>query len=173
MLESKKTTRYVFYVYLMLLTWGILFKFETSPEFIAFFLAPRYINWIPFSEPLSEPLIVDGKIVFAEMLFNLISFIPLGVCFPLIKTNLSSLRIVGTGFLISLLFECLQYILAIGITDITDLALNTLGVCVGLLIYQIFIRVFKSQIRKWVNILGMLSLGFAYLVLLLLHLIGV
>ncbi|HGQ8315360.1 TPA: VanZ family protein, partial [Streptococcus pneumoniae] len=65
MLESKKTTRYVFYVYLMLLTWGILFKFETNPEFIAFFLAPRYINWIPFS----EPLIVDGKIVFAEMLF--------------------------------------------------------------------------------------------------------
>lgn len=82
------------------------------------------------------------------MLFNLISFIPLGVCFPLIKTNLSSLRIVGTGFLISLLFECLQYILAIGITDITDLTLNTLGVCVGLLIYQIFIRVFKSQTRK-------------------------
>ena len=113
MLESKKTTRYVFYVYLMLLTWGILFKFETNPEFIAFFLAPRYINWIPFSEPL------------------------------------------------------------IGITDITDLALNTLGVCVGLLIYQIFIRVFKSQTRKWVNILGMLSLGFAYFVLLLLHLIGV
>ncbi|HEU6133828.1 TPA: VanZ family protein [Streptococcus pneumoniae] len=162
MLESKKTTRYVFYVYLMLLTWGILFKFETNPEFIAFFLAP-----------ISEPLIVDGKIVFAEMLFNLISFIPLGVCFPLIKTNLSSLRIVGTGFLISLLFECLQYILAIGITDITDLTLNTLGVCVGLLIYQIFIRVFKSQTRKWINILGMLSLGFAYLVLLLLHLIGV
>ena len=56
------------------------------------------------------------------MLFNLISFIPLGVCFPLIKTNLSNLKIVGTGFLISLLFECLQYILAIGITDITDLA---------------------------------------------------
>ncbi|MFR6766130.1 VanZ family protein, partial [Streptococcus pneumoniae] len=83
------------------------------------------------------------------------------------------LRIVGTGFLISLLFECLQYILAIGITDITDLTLNTLGVCVGLLIYQIFIRVFKSQTRKWINILGMLSLGFAYLVLLLLHLIGV
>ncbi|TVW07759.1 VanZ family protein, partial [Streptococcus pneumoniae] len=27
--------------------------------------------------------------------------------------------------------------------------------------------------RKWINILGMLSLGFAYLVLLLLHLIGV
>ncbi|RRR04180.1 VanZ family protein, partial [Streptococcus pneumoniae] len=25
----------------MLLTWGILFKFETNPEFIAFFLAPR------------------------------------------------------------------------------------------------------------------------------------
>ncbi|HHK7669763.1 TPA: VanZ family protein, partial [Streptococcus pneumoniae] len=55
----------------------------------------------------------------------------------------------------------------------TNLTLNTLGVCVGLLIYQIFIRVFKSQTRKWINILGMLSLGFAYLVLLLLHLIGV
>lgn len=30
MLESKKTTRYVFYVYLMLLTWGILFKLGES-----------------------------------------------------------------------------------------------------------------------------------------------
>ena len=79
MLESKKTTRYVFYVYLMLLTWGILFKFETNPEFIAFFLAPRYINWIPFSEPLLSRL---EKFVFAEMLFNLISFIPFRCLFP-------------------------------------------------------------------------------------------
>lgn len=59
MLESKKTTRYVFYVYLMLLTWGILFKFETNPEFIAFFLSSKVYQLIPFS----EPLIVDGKIV--------------------------------------------------------------------------------------------------------------
>ena len=109
MLESKKTTRYVFYVYLMLLKFGESYlSLIPILNLYAFFLAPRYINWIPFS----EPLIVYGKIVFAEMLFNLISFIPLGVCFPLIKTNLSSLRIVGTGFLISLLFECLQYILA-------------------------------------------------------------
>ena len=44
---------------------------------------------------------------FAEMLFNLISFIKLGVVSSDKKTNLSSLRrIVGTGFLISLLFEC-------------------------------------------------------------------
>ena len=169
MLASKKTTQYVFYAYLILLTWGILFKFETNPGTIVFFLAPRYVNWIPFS----EPLIVNGKIVFAEMLFNLVSFIPLGVCLPLVKSPWSRWEIAGAGLLLSLVYECLQYILAIGATDMTDLILNTLGVCVGLLIYQIFIRVFKSQIRKWVNILGMLSLGFAYFVLLLLHLIGV
>lgn len=52
MVASKKTTQYLFYAYLILLTWGILFKFETNPEFIVFFSAPRYINWMPFSEPL-------------------------------------------------------------------------------------------------------------------------
>ena len=43
MLASKKTTQYVFYAYLLLLTWGILFKFETNPGTIVFFLAPRYL----------------------------------------------------------------------------------------------------------------------------------
>ena len=169
MLASKKTTQYVFYAYLLLLTWGILFKFETNPGSIVFFLAPRYVNWIPFS----EPLIVNGKIVVAEMLFNLVSFIPLGVCLPLVKSPWPRWKIAGAGFLLSLVYECLQYILAIGATDITDLILNTLGVCVGLLLYQLFKKVLKSQTRKWVNILGILSLGFAYLTLLLLHLIGV
>lgn len=169
MLASKKTTQYVFYVYLLLLTWGILFKFETNPAFIRFFAAPRSVNWMPFS----EPLIVNGKIVVAEMLFNLIFFIPLGICLPLVKSKWSSWEIAGIGLLLSLFYECLQYILAIGATDMTDLILNTLGVCVGLLIYQLFIKVLKSQTRKWVNIIGIIVLGLAYLILLLLIVIGV
>lgn len=169
MLASKKTTQYVFYAYLLLLTWGILFKFETNPGSIVFFLAPRYVNWIPFS----ESLIVNGKIVVAEMLFNLVSFIPLGVCLPLVKSPWPRWKIAGAGFLLSLVYECLQYILAIGATDITDLILNTLGVCVGLLLYQLFKKVLKSQTRKWVNIIGMIVLGLAYLILLLLIVIGV
>ena len=169
MLASKKTTQYVFYAYLLLLTWGILFKFETNPGSIVFFLAPRYVNWIPFS----EPLIVNGKIVVAEMLFNLVSFIPLGVCLPLVKSPWPRWKIAGAGFLLSLVYECLQYILAIGATDITDLILNTLGVCVGLLLYQLFKKVLKSQTRKRVNIIGMIVLGLAYLILLLLIVIGV
>ena len=169
MLASKKTTQYVFYAYLLLLTWGILFKFETNPRTIVFFSAPRYVNWIPFS----EPLIVNGKIVVAEMLFNLVSFIPLGVCLPLVESPWPRWKIAGAGFLLSLVYECLQYILAIGATDITDLILNTLGVCVGLLLYQLFRKVLKSQTRKWVNIIGLIVLGLAYLILLLLIVIGV
>lgn len=76
LLKSKKLTFILFYLYLFLLSWCILFKFETQLQFINCFQKERVVNWVPFT----QPVIVNGDIVFAEMGFNLLFFIPFGVC---------------------------------------------------------------------------------------------
>lgn len=168
-LSSKKTTQYLFYAYLILLTWCILFKFETRLEYIDFFRNTRAINWVPFS----APLIVNGDVVLAEMGFNLLFFVPFGICLPLIETKWQYWKIVILGLLFSLLYESLQFVLAIGMADVTDLLFNTLGVCVGLVIYQLFIKIVQSQTRKWVNILGMIFVGLPLVVLIVLVIFGI
>lgn len=68
LLKSKKLTFILFYFYLFLLSWCILFKFETQLQFINCFQQERVVNWVPFT----QPVIVNGDIVFAEMGFNLL-----------------------------------------------------------------------------------------------------
>lgn len=123
--------------------------------------------------PFSEPLVVNGDIVFAEMGFNLLVFIPFGVCFPLIRKEWSFWKILGCGFLLSFLYESLQYILTIGMADVTDLIFNTLGAGLGLLVYLLFKKIFKSKTRQWVNVVGLAVIGLSFIVLILLFILGI
>ncbi|MFI3614258.1 VanZ family protein [Streptococcus uberis] len=168
MLKSKKLTIILFYLYLFLLSWCILFKFETQLEFIKFFQQERVINWLPFT----QPVIVNGDIVFAEMGFNLLFFIPFGVCLPIITPNWTYKKIVALGLLLSLFYETLQFILAIGMSDITDLLFNTLGVCCGILLYQLINKLFKNNITALINIVGILFVAIPTIGLLTLVILG-
>ena len=169
MLSSKKTTQYLFVAYLFLLSWCILLKFETQLENIVFFRDTRVINWIPFA----QPTIVNGEVVEAEMVLNLLFFVPLGLCLPLIKSNWSYRKVIALGFLLSLLYESLQFALAIGMSDVTDLLLNTLGVCLGLLLYQLSLKILASQTITWVNGFGLVFVGLPLSLLLLLTIAGI
>ncbi len=106
------------------------------------------------------------------MVFNLFFFIPVGVCLPLLKSQWSVWQIIYFGFLLSLLYEGLQFILAVGMTDITDLMLNTLGAGIGLLLYQLFLKLFKSHTRKWVNVIGLIIVTIPLSILVLFVIIG-
>lgn len=125
----RKSIKIFFSVYLLILTWGILFKFATRIYDIPFFMNYRYINWMPFA----EPLIVDGRIIWEEMVFNLLAFAPFGFLFPLRNPKTSTARVLLFGCLLSLLYEVLQYMLAIGMADVTDVLLNTVGIGLGIL----------------------------------------
>lgn len=168
LLKSKKLTIILFYLYLFLLSWCILFKFETQLEFINFFQQERVINLLPFT----QPVIVNGNIVFAEMGFNLLFFIPFGVCLPIITPNWAYKKIVALGLLLSLFYETLQFILAIGMSDITDLLLNTLGVCCGILLYQLINTLFKNRITVLINSVGILFVAIPTIGLLALVILG-
>lgn len=63
---------------------------------------------------------------------NLIWFVPVGgFVFIMSGEKKSVKKAAGTGFLISLGIECLQWILAAGVSDVDDLLLNTLGAVIG------------------------------------------
>ena len=115
-----------------MLIWLVLFKFSLHISHV-FAHHHRSLNLIPFA----APSMVNGKINYAEMVYNCVFFIPLGL---LLNVNYKKV-----GFLPKLAFiagfsitaEIIQFIFAIGATDITDVITNTLGGFLGLKLYDV------------------------------------
>lgn len=113
--------RISFVLYIFLLTWIIVFKFRIDIRNLRYL---RTINLISFKENALK-----------EILINIFLFIPYGMYLREL-TKKKSLT-VGIIILTSFIFEVLQYILHIGISDITDVMMNTLGGMVGILLISI------------------------------------
>ena len=67
------------------------------------------------------------------------------------------LRKIAPIFIVSLLYEALQYILAIGASDITDLIDNTLGGAIGIVLYDILQRLLGERTIKILNIFAVIG----------------
>ncbi len=148
--KTKKLTNVLFIIYLIALFWIIIFKFNVR-------LPPlrnmRSINLIPYS----QPLILNGKIAFGEIIMNIVIFVPLGMYAGILFKRWSTLNKLFLFFLISLICEVLQYILNIGASDITDIINNTLGGLIGLIIYKGIEKAFKKSVKaqKIINIIAL------------------
>ncbi len=159
--RDRKITIGLAIFYGIILTWIIVFKMQFSVKELQ---GIRNINLMPFG----ESVIVNGKIDFDEIMGNVIVFIPLGLYVNMLKKEWKWHKKVGLIAGLSLIFEMLQYIFAIGATDITDLITNTLGGILGLGIYEILNKILKTKTNRVLNILGFLGSIFIFLLLLLL-----
>jgi glycopeptide antibiotics resistance protein len=119
-------------LYLVTLTWLVLFKLTFNISRILNH-HHRSLNLVPFA----APSIVNGRIDFGEMILNCVFFIPFGL---LLNVNFKK-----TGFfpklacilVFSVSAELIQYMFAIGATDITDVITNTVGGFIGLILYDL------------------------------------
>lgn len=147
-MKSKKITLGLLVFYLVALTWIILFKFEFS---IADLPHLRNINLIPFA----GSVIVNGTIYFSEIIQNVLAFIPYGLFVHILWEKKPILKqflpIVCTSFL----FEIVQFIFAIGGTDITDIITNSLGGFLGIVLA---IGIFKISNKYWIKFINIISL---------------
>lgn len=112
-------------LYLLVLVWLVLFKFSYDLPSVLLDHQTRSVNLIPFIGGISR-----------EMIDNFIVFIPFGL---LLGVNLKLTGISEKLFYIftfSFAVESLQFVLAIGTTDITDVIMNTLGGLFGLALYD-------------------------------------
>lgn len=89
------------------------------------------------------------KEILLNLLGNVIGFIPLGFLLPIIrrKKTFSFLCVIFV-FLFSLAIEVLQLVFRIGVFDVDDLLLNTLGGLIGYLIYLLCQCMSKIGRRK-------------------------
>ena len=133
-------------VYLLILIWILLFKMSFSLEEL---YRSRSINLIPFA----QSTIVNGRIHISEIINNVIVFVPVGIYASMLIKDESIIKQVSLAFWVSLSIEVLQFILAVGASDITDLIGNTMGGVIGIGVFYLFTMVFKSRTVKVFNIL--------------------
>ena len=75
---------------------------------------------------------------------NLLVFFPVGMLVPLWRTKKTGfIRILIYTFLFTLCIETLQLVTKVGVFDVDDLLMNTLGGLAGWLCYCLALRVFR------------------------------
>jgi glycopeptide antibiotics resistance protein len=116
----------LFVVYLVLLTWIVLWKLEV-PYLGA--SGMRHIKLVPF-----VPSGDAGASAPFEVVANLLLFVPFGLYLGLIAPSWlrSCWKVAGVVAGASLALEVAQYVLAIGSSDVTDVVVNTAGGLAGI-----------------------------------------
>jgi glycopeptide antibiotics resistance protein len=159
---TSRLTTVLFIIYLIALSWILLFKLGVQFSY----MGNRRINLIPFS----EPLILNGKIDVGEIILNAVIFVPLGIYAGILFERWIFGKKLFFFFLISLIVEGLQFILAVGAFDITDIITNTLGGIIGLMIFEAIEKAFNNSVKaqKLINIIAAIGTVLIILFLVLL-----
>ncbi|GFI61732.1 hypothetical protein IMSAG049_00895 [Clostridiales bacterium] len=143
-----------FSIYLAALTWVVLFKLS-APENIYALTRERVLNLIPFYD------IIAGKYFDKfDMVANIFAFIPFGIYTGIMLRGIKLRHQVIPAFTLSLAYESVQYIFAIGVADITDVMMNTLGAFCGLIIYRIIFNKLRNELaaRRFVTLCSAVSI---------------
>ncbi len=114
-------------VYLLILLWLVLFKLSFSIS-AAIHQQAKSFHPIPFAGASRSDV--------REMILNVVVFSPFGVLLSVNLKRATFWRKLALVFVFSLAVETIQFILAIGITDATDVITNTLGGFLGLALYD-------------------------------------
>jgi len=165
-LSRTQVTKVLLLIYVIILSWIILFKMALSVEDLP---RLRNINLIPFG----DSAIVNGAIDRSEIISNVIAFIPLGVYISMLRSGRSFLNKLSPIVGLSLGYEILQYVFSLGASDITGLIMNTAGGAIGILFFSILSKVVKRRSNLVMMINGLASVCTGLLVVLMGVLIAV
>lgn len=149
-MHTKKVSVALFSIYLFLLVWMIVFKMDLTILYGRYGFAS--INVIP----LAGTAVYDGILDFPEIAFNIVSFIPFGIYMEMLFRKASWLVNVVVMVLVSLVFECLQYVLLLGVADITDILANGLGGAIGINIMYVLTSIWHEKTYARMNIFCLL-----------------
>lgn len=137
--EGKKTLLLAMVVYALLLIWAIVFKFSAISAIninSPLSLGRRILNGLCFFDFFlsSNPWrLVRGLLI---AMLNVLLFLPWGIYASFFYDQKRSV-ILACAF--SLLVECIQLFARFGVFSFEDVALNTLGAFLGVLIFEKYI----------------------------------
>lgn len=148
----KSPSKLFFILYLIVLLWLVLFKLSTDFSSVLLDHQTRTLNFIPFlSSSQANP---------REMIDNFMIFVPFGLLLGVYFKQTNFWRKLASVFAFSLAVEITQYILAIGVTDITDIITNTLGGLFGIMLYDFGKKhIAPEKLDRGIIITGMILLS--------------
>ena len=158
--RSKMLTATLFAIYLIALSWIVLFKMQLDFAPLAN-MNLRNINLVPFA----QSAVLNGKVNLSEIVLNIAAFIPFGVYMSMLRGKWGFFQKLAPIFGLSLVYEVVQYALAIGASDITDLIGNTLGGAMGIALFFLLRLLLKGRTTKVVNILATIATAAALLLM--------
>lgn len=130
----------LFALYLVILVWVILFKLQFTLSDIDH---TRSVNLRPFHYSTAA----GKQFHIGEVRDNVLIFIPFGIFLSMLALRMKLRNkifiILGTSFVL----ETMQYVLAIGGTDITDLITNVFGGTIGIALYALLLKAAKDKQR--------------------------
>lgn len=158
--------------YLVVLIRIVLFKQVALYNlFAAIGSMERTISIIPFKSLLD---MINNNISVTRILENILGniaiFIPFGLLLPIVQKDKSK-KIILYGLITSVLIEIIQYVFALGSSDIDDLMLNTLGTVIGYLLYKIIHKKARADTLTAISIIVLVTVlgGFALGILFINH----
>ncbi len=154
-MENKRNmifTTMLLCIYTLVLVWIVLLKMSSISD-LRYLPCPRTVNLIPFHYD------TEVKTHLSEIILNVFVFVPLG--FLLGMLGIKVWKAVLISFAVSFLFEALQYVFAIGATDITDLITNTTGAALGACGYLLLCLIFRKpdKLNRVLNILACIGMA--------------
>lgn len=143
----------IYVVYCLILIWLVLFKFTFSLEDFQWLQTGRRVNLIPFYYDIGV-----GYVHAKEVIMNAIVFVPMGLYLKMLAVSGKKAILIGAA--VSLAFELIQFVFAIGASDITDIMTNTLGTVVGVCLYALLRKVFadKEKTDRFINRMAVVAL---------------
>jgi len=162
--SANKVTKALLIIYLAVLFWILLFKLGVRFSY----MEKRDVNLIPFR----AIFIPNGKIDLAEIILNVVIFVPLGIYAGVLFKRWSFGKKLFFFFLLSLVFEMLEFFFKIGAFDITDIITNTIGGIIGLLMFTAIEKLVNNsrKTQKIINIIAATGTVVMIMLLLLLKL---
>lgn len=138
-----------FICYILLLT-KILFlsRVSISELFHGGRTLDRSMNLIPFksiSEFIAGSSANLRRFAFGNVAGNILIFIPFGLYVVLLKSNKRVLNNLLVIFIVSLIVEIVQGVLAIGTADVDDVILNCVGGWMGILVYKSLLFLLRDE----------------------------
>ena len=124
----------LFFMYLCLMIWEVFIGPYRSYSGI------RRYNLYPFKTIMAFLLNANKynfEVIFINLIANIITFIPLGFFISVLFRR--SCRVINVALYSMLIIICIeigQYILNVGVLDIDDVVLNTIGCVLGFMIYK-------------------------------------
>jgi len=152
----KTLSKVFFALYILTLLWLVLFKLSFDITGILLHHQSQSVNIIPFGD------IASGSI--RELIDNVIVFIPLGLMLGMFWQRINLWRKLAYIALFSTTIETLQFVLAIGATDITDVIANTAGGFIGLAAYDAAAKRMNNKALNGCIVIGGMVLLVALLV---------